>query len=335
MSERVVPGPVQDSCGIREAVCIHTKKIYDSCRDKDCIEDLRVYPTRGSQAVIDRALSVRGGRAELLRAYIDVEPAAYNRGFFSVDIRYYYRITAEAFLGGARTADISGLAVFDKRVILFGSEGNAKVFSSRYQPDGPDAQLGRRSNLPEAVVEAVDPIVLSLRLCEGCDFGGCGCPCPPGCAPVCPPPPPPCGPCAPGTPGGPGGPGTSGTPGASMVYGENELTEIPTGIDALFDSELCFDACARRLCVTLGQFSIVRLERDSQLLIPMYDYCMPTRECSGGGDDCCDEDPCEIFRQIRFPVGEFFPPSALPGMEEEPGGGNCCGGGNNCCSCGC
>lgn len=35
MSDRVVPGPVQDSCGIREAVCIHTKKIYDSCRDKD------------------------------------------------------------------------------------------------------------------------------------------------------------------------------------------------------------------------------------------------------------------------------------------------------------
>lgn len=106
MNERVVPGPVQDSCGIREAVCIHTKKIYDSCRDKDCIEDLRVYPTRSSQAVIDRALSVRGGRAELLQAYIDVEPASYNRGFFSVDIRYYYRITAEAFVGGSRPAEI-------------------------------------------------------------------------------------------------------------------------------------------------------------------------------------------------------------------------------------
>lgn len=173
MNERVVPGPVQDSCGIREAVCIHTKKIYDSCRDKDCIEDLRVYPTRASQAVIDRALSVRGGRAELLQAYIDVEPASYNRGFYSVDIRYYYRITAEAFDGGCR-----------------------------------------------------------------------------------------------------------------------------------------------RLYVTLGQFSMVRLERDSQLLIPMYDYCMPTRECAGG-DEEGDEDPCEIFRQIRFPVGEFFPPSTLPGMTEE------------------
>ena len=35
MNDRVVPGPVQDSCGIREAVCIHTKKIYDSCREED------------------------------------------------------------------------------------------------------------------------------------------------------------------------------------------------------------------------------------------------------------------------------------------------------------
>ena len=37
MPEKVVPGPVQDAACIREAVCIHTKKIYDSCRDKDCI----------------------------------------------------------------------------------------------------------------------------------------------------------------------------------------------------------------------------------------------------------------------------------------------------------
>ena len=307
MNERVVPGPVQDSCGIREAVCIHTKKIYDSCRDKDCIEDLRVYPTRSSQAVIDRALSVRGGRAELLQAYIDVEPASYNRGFFSVDIRYYYRITAEAFVGGSRPAEISGLAVFDKRVLLFGSEGNAKIFTSRYRPEEPDCQGLGRSNLPEAVVEAVDPIVLSLKLIDPCDFV-----CPPTCPPPCnpcnpcpPPPPPPCGCCA-----------------------ENELTEIPPCISACFDCELAFDGGCRRLYVTLGQFSMVRLERDSQLLIPMYDYCMPTRECAGGDEDG-DDDPCEIFRQIRFPVGEFFPPSTLPGMEEEEN----CGGGASCSCC--
>ena len=286
MSERVVPGPVQDSGGIREAVCIHTKKIYDSCRDKDCIEDLRVYPTRTSQAVLDRALSVRGGRAELLHAYIDVEPATYNRGFYSVDIRYYYRVTAEAFVGGNRPAEVSGLAVFGKRVLLFGSEGNAKIFSSR-DPAQEECCCGR-TNLPEAVIEAVDPIVLSLKLSDSCETVCC-----PPCSPC---PTPPCG-----------------------CSAENELTEIPACISACFDCELTFESNCRRLYVTLGQFSMVRLERDSQLLIPMYDYCMPTRECSGSDEDH-DDDPCEIFRQIRFPVGEFFPPSTLPGMEEDDSG---------------
>ena len=219
-----------------------------------------MYPTRASQAVIDRALSVRGGRAELLQAYIDVEPASYNRGFYSVDIRYYYRITAEAFVGGSRPAEISGLAVFDKRVLLFGSEGNAKIFTSRFRPEAGDCQGMGRSNLPEAVVEAVDPIVLSLKLIDPCDFT-CPPPCPPNPCNPCPPPPPTCGCCA-----------------------ENELTEIPPCISACFDCDLAFDGGCRRLYVTLGQFSMVRLERDSQLLIPMYDYCMPTRECAGGDE---------------------------------------------------
>ncbi len=35
MPEKVMPGPVSDLSGIREAVCIHTRKIYDSCREED------------------------------------------------------------------------------------------------------------------------------------------------------------------------------------------------------------------------------------------------------------------------------------------------------------
>ena len=35
MPEKVVPGPVGDAACIREAVCIHTKKIFDSCREED------------------------------------------------------------------------------------------------------------------------------------------------------------------------------------------------------------------------------------------------------------------------------------------------------------
>ncbi len=35
MPEKMVPGPVSDERRIREAVCIHTKKIFDSCKEED------------------------------------------------------------------------------------------------------------------------------------------------------------------------------------------------------------------------------------------------------------------------------------------------------------
>ena len=48
MSERC-PGSVPCSIGdLQEALSIHTRKITDSCRDKDCIEDLRVFLTKTS-----------------------------------------------------------------------------------------------------------------------------------------------------------------------------------------------------------------------------------------------------------------------------------------------
>ena len=270
MPDKMMPGPVQDAACIREAVCIHTKKIYDSCKDKDCIEDLRFYPTQSSQAAIERAVSIKAGKAELLYVYIDVEPVGFNRDFYTVDVRYFYRVTADAFVGAARPVEVSGLCVFDKRAILFGSEGSAKIFSSKFRSGEPDIPMLRRSNLPEAVVEAVDPIVLDARLVEsGCSRRDCDC----------------------------------------------DLCEVPPAISQCFGGELCGGDEGRRIYITLGQFSIVRLERDSQLLVPVYDYCMPEKECSCGSTD----DPCSLFRNINFPVGEFFPPNtvALPEDYEE------------------
>ena len=96
---------------------------------------------------------MKAGCAELLYAYIDVEPVTFNRGFYTVDVRYFYRITADAFVGAARPVEISGLAVFDKRVILFGSEATAKEFSSEDNYGGQDDHKLTKGNLPTAVVE--------------------------------------------------------------------------------------------------------------------------------------------------------------------------------------
>lgn len=276
MPERVMPGPVDGPGCIREAVCIHTRKIYDSCRDKDCIEDLRFYPKLQYADVINRAMSVKGGSARLLHVYVDVEPVSFNRGFYTVDLRFFYCVTLQAYLTSPIPVPVEGLCVFDKRVILFGSEGNAKIFSSAARAGAPDPQLMRKSNLPIAVAEAVDPIVLDARMVDACDLH-CDC----------------------------------------------DLTEIPGFINGFFDGELCTGTDSRRIYVTLGQFSLVRLERDSQLLIPMYDYCMPEKECTGGSS----ERPCDLFRNIAFPANEFFPPNTvcMPESYEET---------KNFCSCG-
>ena len=49
-------------------------------------------------------------------------------------------------------------------------------------------------------------------------------------------------------------------------------------------------------------FSIVQLQRPVPLLIPVYDYCIPDKECSTNTDS-----PCELFNRIEFPTDEFFP----------------------------
>ena len=234
------------------------------CYDKDCIEDLRVYPTLRSQAYIDNAFSIRPRSAELLHVEINVDEITFNRCYYTVDVKYFYKVKGDAFPG---CNEVVGLAVFDKRVMLFGSEGGAKTFSSDDIGCLCPRMCGNQGNLdlPTATVEAVDPIALSMKLVD-----------PEHC-----------------------------------VLHDNELREIPMGICASFNEELSLTSGGRRLYVTLGQFSIIRLERDVQILIPSYDYCIPEKECIGG----TEEDPCLLFSKIPFPMEEFFPPSSCGGCD--------------------
>ena len=83
------------------------------------------------------------------------------------------------------------------------------------------------------------------------------------------------------------------------------VAQIPVAISEMFEEELVCGNVNRYLLVTLGQFSIVRLERDAQLLVPVLDYSIPTKECCENPG--CGEDPCEMFSRIPFPEGQFAP----------------------------
>ena len=273
MPEKVMPGPVEGTGGIREAVCVHTRKIYDSCRDKDCIEDLRFYPKLQYVDVINHALSVKGGSADLLYVYVDVEPVNFNRGFYTVDMRFFYNVTLQAYTSCPAPVTVEGLCVFDKRAILFGSEGSAKIFSSKFR-SGTSRMITpccAGPIYPSAVVEAVDPIVLDARLVEsGCE--------PPGLrlrsvrgAPR------------------PSAPASAATFAAeTKAAGSTSLwASSPSSVWSGIPSSWC-------RCTTTA--------------------CRRRSAACGSTDD-----PCSLFRNINFPVGEFFPPNtvALPEDYEE------------------
>lgn len=83
----------------REAVCVHTDKIYDSCRDKDCLENVRVYLTSCGQDIVDRAINVKCTKAEVIWVFTDIEAVPFNRGFYSVDLKYFFKVTLAVFTG--------------------------------------------------------------------------------------------------------------------------------------------------------------------------------------------------------------------------------------------
>ena len=240
---------------LRQALSIHTHKITDSCRDKDCIEDLRVYLTTSSQDILDTSVSAKVRCADLLYTYIDVEPVAFDRNHYCIDLTFYYRILADATVGVNRPVALQGLAMFSKRAVLCGEDSRAHIYTSRTRLDGVDGLSRVSANHPTAVVEVLDPMVLSSKIRERCNHG--------------------------------------------------TVAQIPTCIRELFDEELVTGDVQRTLLVTLGQFSIIRLERDAQLLVPVLDYSMPTKECCDAPG--CGEDPCEMFSRIPFPEGQFAP----------------------------
>ena len=84
------------------------------------------------------------------------------------------------------------------------------------------------------------------------------------------------------------------------------VVQIPQPIRALFEEDLVLIPTQRRLYVTLGQFSIIRLERDAQLIVPVLDYALPTKECCDSPGSTA-EDPCEMFSRIPFPTRQFTP----------------------------
>ena len=163
----------------QEMVSIETNRILDYCRDRDCFEDVKVLLTDFGNDIVQRTGNIRAKSACISWTYIGIDPVRFNRGFYSVTIKFYIKVTFEACLSGGRSQEFDGIAILEKKVILYGSESNVSIFKSN--PDSSDycampEPCCSTKNVPIAIVEVVDPIILNSRVREAHD-NCCSCCC--------------------------------------------------------------------------------------------------------------------------------------------------------------
>ena len=242
-------------------VCIDTRRVLDCCRDRDCFEDVRVYLTAYGEQLIANATNVRTRCAKLIWAYVGVDEVPFNPGFYQITVRYYVKVECEACVGIGKSQSFSGIAVVEKDVVLYGGEGRVTSYSS--SPDNNYCSIGDlntvSSNDPTAVVETVDPIVLSTKIMDcSCGCRSCGC----------------------------------------------ECCEIPQAICCCVDGDLVLGSSdnAPHLYISLGIFSVIRIEREAQMLIQATDYSVPDKECTVATNN---DNPCSLFNTMPFPIGQF------------------------------
>lgn len=255
-------------------VLIDTYQVFDSCRDRDCFEDTRVFLDEFGQSLIEHTNQVRTKSAEICSSSISVEPVQLSRGFYRITVRFYVRLELEACVCPGKPQTFCGIAATEKSAVLFGGEGEVRVFRSNTVSDSFCSRpcTGEMStNLPIAVVETVDPVILGTRVVEPHQCRCCCC-----------------------------------------------RDDIPEPVTGVLGGTIV-DGSQRYLAVSLGFFSVIRLERPEQYLIEATELSVPDKECE------CSENgsPCDAFARMAFPVEEFAPGRSSGGSFEREQGCGC------------
>ena len=77
--------------------------------------------------------------------------------------------------------------------------------------------------------------------------------------------------------------------------------DIPSSVSRCMGGDLVDSDRPKNLTVSVGLFSVVRIERPAQLLVNAAEYNVPEKQCV----EATDDDPCAVFNGIPFPEKEF------------------------------
>lgn len=228
----------QNKCKDDEC-CIDTYRIFDSCRYQDCLNHLRIFLCGDGQSVVDQAVNVRVKSVKVVWTKIRSEEIVFNRGYFEVNIRYYFYVVLECCCQNGSVTEVQGIALADKTVALYGGQSNVTTFQSDvascFCPVDECVPIHGTSCLPRVVVDVVDPVSLKLI----CVDGSC----------------------------------------SSYDDPQINLSSIPAEITNYFENSFCDYCGGKKLYITIGMFAVIRMERPAQLAVPACDYCIPDEPC--------------------------------------------------------
>ncbi len=151
----------------KEAVSIETQRIFDTCSERDCISELPV--CLDPCCCLTECMNIIKTRCvDVSRVCIAVNPVPFKCGYYSVDITYTFDIKMDAYENSCTEEcyPLTGSAVWNKRVILYGANGDIKTFSSdeRRHRDNKDDCCCKVINKPKVTVSVVTPIALETKI---------------------------------------------------------------------------------------------------------------------------------------------------------------------------
>ena len=127
--------------------CIIALKVYDSCRQQDCLTESQIGPARSAEHVcigddhihegdiIDPPDNAASVTIDFLRVkkiiIVDKKPNPFKNGFWDIDLKYVfeYRLTFRE-ADGTVIGCIRANSIFNKRLTLFGSIGSDLAFAT-------------------------------------------------------------------------------------------------------------------------------------------------------------------------------------------------------------
>lgn len=174
---RHAPRPVNNS---GKTACIDAGQVFDSCSDRDCVSDLKVWFSLCDQQTIDRATVVRAKKGKVISTCIDVDELPFKEGCYSCHLTFFVEIEFEVRDSCGDCTTLRGVTSYEKKVALYGGEGSVQVFSGELRSSCNCVRAEMEStNMPRCSVQVAEPVVLDTVLSEAekctCCVVCCGC----------------------------------------------------------------------------------------------------------------------------------------------------------------